>query len=101
MDSASVPSVFKSFENHPSMKNIKSKRFNSTFSFENTYTDVVIKVINNLNETGSCHMNDIITKVIKMNKDILTNFITDDLKYCIDYDEFTEELKYADVIPVN
>ena len=46
-------------------------------------------------------MNDIITKVIKMNKDILTNFITDDLKYCIDYDEFTEELKYADVIPVN
>ena len=101
MDSASVPSVIKAFGNHPSIKNIKSKRFNSTFAFENTYTDVVIKVINNLNEAESCHMNVIITKVIKMNKDIFTNFITDDLKYCIDHDEFTEELKYADVIPVN
>ena len=49
MDSDSVLSVLKAFKNHPSIKNIKSKKLNSTYSFENTYTDLVMKVINNLN----------------------------------------------------
>ena len=48
MDSYSILSVLNAFKNHPSIKNIKSKKLNSTFSFESTYTDVVMKVINNL-----------------------------------------------------
>ena len=36
--------VLKAFENHPSIKNIKSKKLNSTFAFKNNYTDVVTKV---------------------------------------------------------
>ena len=83
MDSDSVLSVLKAFENHPSIKNIKSKKFNSTFSFENTYTDVVMKVINNLNVAKSFQINDIPTKIIKMNKDIFANFIRDHFNYCI------------------
>ena len=51
MDSDSVLSILKAFENPLSIKKIESKKFNSTFSFENTYTDVVMKVINNLNVT--------------------------------------------------
>ena len=70
MGSDSVPSVLNAFENHPSINNIKRKKFNSTFSFENTYTDVVMNVINNLNVTKSCQINDIPTMVIKINKDI-------------------------------
>ena len=54
MDSDSVFSVLSPFKNHPSIKNIKSKKFNSTFSFENTYTDVAMKIINNLNVAKSC-----------------------------------------------
>ena len=77
MDSGSVFSVLNPFKNHPSIKNIKSKKFNSTFSFENTYTDEVMKVINNLYVAKRCKVNDIPTKVIKMNKDIFANFITD------------------------
>ena len=68
IDSDSVLSVLTAFENHPSIKNIKWKKFNSTFSLENTYTNVVMKVINNLNIAKSYQMNDISTKVIKMNK---------------------------------
>ena len=83
MDSDSVLSVLKAFENHPSIKNIKSKKFNSTFSFENTYTDVVMKVINNLNVAKSFQINDIPTNIIKMNKDIFANFIRDHFNYCI------------------
>ena len=59
MDSDSILSVLNAFKNHPSIKNIKSKKLNSTFSFENTYTDVVMKVINNLNVAKSCQINDI------------------------------------------
>ena len=59
--------ALKAFENHPSIKNIKSKKLNSTFSLKNNYTDVVTKVINNLNVTKTCQMNDISTKDIKIN----------------------------------
>ena len=38
MDSDSILSVLNAFKNHPSIMNIKSKKFNSTFSFENTFT---------------------------------------------------------------
>ena len=101
MNSDSVFSVLNAFENHTSIKNIKSKKFNLTFSFENTYTDVVMKVINNLNVAKSCQINDIPTKFIKMNKDIFANFITDHFNYCIAYGEFSDNLKHADVIPVH
>ena len=101
MDSDSVLSVLNAFENHLSIKNSKSKKFNSTFYFENTYTDVVMKVINNVNVAKSSQINDIPTKVIKMNKDIFANFITDHFNYCIAYGEFPDELKHADVIPVH
>ena len=101
MDSDSVLSALNAFENHLSIKNIKTKKFNSTFSFENTYTDVVMKVINNLNVAKSCQINDIHAEVIKMNKYIFANFITDHFNYCIVYGEFPDELKYADVIPVH
>ena len=78
-----------------------STQFNWTFSFENTYTDVVIKVLNNLNVAKTCQVNDIPAKVIKMNKGIFANFITDHFNYCIAYGEFPDESKYADAIPVH
>ena len=65
MGSESVLSVLNVFRNHPSIKNIKKKKFNSTFSFENTDADVVMKVINNLNVAKICQINDKPTKVSK------------------------------------
>ena len=101
MNSDSLPSVLNAFKNYPSIKNIKSEKFNSTFSFESTYTDVVMKVINNLNIAKTCQVNDVPTKVIKMSKDIFANFITDHFNCCIAYGEFPDKLKHADVIPVH
>ena len=60
-----------------------------------------MKVINNLNVAKTCQVNDIPTKIIKMNKDIFANFITDHFNYCIAYGKFPDELKHADVIPVH
>ena len=56
MFSDSNLSVLSAFKNHPSIKNIKSKKFNSTFPFENTYTDVIMKVINNLDVAKPKHV---------------------------------------------
>ena len=97
MDSDYVLSVLNAFENHPSIKNIKSKKFNSTFSFENTYSDVVMKIINNLNVAKSCQMNNIPIKVIKMKKDIFDNFIMGGFNYCSAYGKFPDYLKHLDV----
>ena len=100
IDSDSAHFILNTFENHPSIKNIKSKTFNLTFSVKNTYTDVLMKIINNFNLAKSCQINDIPTKVINMNKDIFANFITHHFSYCIAYGEFPNQLKLADVIPV-
>ena len=101
MGSDSILSVLNAVKNHPSIINIKSKKLNSTFSFENTYSDIVMKVINNLNVAKTCQVNDLPTKVIKINKDIFANFITDHFNYCIANGEFPDELEHADVIPVH
>ena len=58
-----------------------------------------MKVANNLNVGKSCQMNNIPSKIIKMNKGIFANFITDHFNYCIAYGEFPDELKDADVFP--
>ena len=60
-----------------------------------------MKVINNLNVTKSCQINDIPKEVIKINKDIFANFNTGLLNYYITYGEFPDELKHADIIPVH
>ena len=65
MDSDSVLSFLQAFEDYPSIKNIKSKTFDSTFSFEDTCTDAVMKVINNFNLAKSCQMNDILQRLSK------------------------------------
>lgn len=83
INSDSVLSVLNVFENHPSIMNIKRKKFNSTFSFENT---CVIKVISNLNIAKTCQINDIHTTIIKM-KIFFADFITGKCNYCIAYSE--------------
>ena len=57
------------------ISNVKSLIRNFLLRILNT--DVEMKVLNNLNVAKSCQINGIPTKVIKMNKDIFANFITD------------------------
>ena len=57
-------------------------------------------MINNLNVARTCQVNDIPTKVIKINKDIFANFITGHFNYCIANGEYPDELKHANVIPI-
>ena len=59
------------FQNHPSVVNIKLREFNSTFGFQNTNENEVCKFIKKLNVRESCQG----TKIIKLNIDLLSSFI--------------------------
>ena len=59
-----------------------------------------MKVICNLNIRKSCQTTDTPTKVIRLNSDILANFIYKHFNYCIDRGEFLNELKHAELFSV-
>ena len=58
---------------------LKIKNLIHIFTFEVTYPDAVMKVINNLNDAKSYQMNDILTKFIKINKDTFRSATADHL----------------------
>ena len=61
----------KLFDQHSSIINIEKKKFDSVLNFKKANSTEVKKVINNLGIVKACQKDDIPTKVIKMNKNIL------------------------------
>ena len=87
-----IMSVIKSFDKHPSIVKIKAKAFDSTFHFRKTSCNEVEKIISNLNIKKSCQQEDIPTKIIKLNKDLIAEFIAENFNSCIDEGEFPSGL---------
>ena len=79
-----IMSVIKSFEKHPSIVKIKAKTLDSIFYFRKTSCIEVEKIISNLNIKKSCLQVGIPTKIIKLNKDLIGKFITENFNSCID-----------------
>ena len=55
----------KDFENHPSIVNIKRKGFDTSFTFKETNSNEIFKLIKILNINKACQNTDIPTKIIK------------------------------------
>ena len=89
-------SVIKSFDKHSSMVKIKAKAFDSTFHFRKTSCNDVEKIISNLNIKKSCQQGDIPTKIIKLNKDLITKFIAD----CLDHSLLVVKLHWYGLSPL-
>ena len=66
--------VLRYFENHPSIKNIKSKCFDTNFTFRDTSSSEVIKLIKTLHLKKASQKSDIPAKIVKLNADIFGNF---------------------------
>ena len=81
-------SAIRSSDKHLGMVKIKCKKFESTFHFRKTNCNVVEKNISNFNVKKSCQQKDILTKNIKLNKDIIVKLISENFDSCIDTDEF-------------
>ena len=89
------------FQNHSSVVNIKQGEFNTTFCFNNTNENEVLKIIKNLNVRKTCQGSDIPTKIIKLNMALFSSFICQLFNYCISKGQSPSELKHVDVIPVH
>ena len=78
-----VLAAINTFQNHPSVVNIKQKEFNSIFSLKNINENEVRKIIQNLNVRKTCQRRDIPTKITKLDKDLLSSFICEHFNYGI------------------
>ena len=96
-----IMSVIISFDKHPSIVKIKAKGFDSTFHFRKTSCNEVEKIISNLNIKKSCQKEDIPTKIIKLNEDLIAKLVAENCNSCIDKGEFPSELKHADIVPIH
>ena len=95
-----ILAAINTFQNHPSVFNIKQGEFYSIFSFKNISENEVLKIIKNLNLRKTCQGSDIPTKIIKLNLDLLSSFICQSFNYCIRIGKFPNELKHVGFIPV-
>ena len=53
-----------------------------------------------MNVHKTCQLKDIPTKIIKMNSNIFAHLTSLHFNYCIDINEFLQEFKNADIMPV-
>ena len=49
----------------------------------------------------SCQQEDIPTKIIKLNEDLIAKFIGENFNSCINEGKFLSELKHADIVPIH
>ena len=66
-----IMSVIKSFDKRPCIIKIKTKALDSTFHFRKNSRNEVEKIISNLNIKKSCQQEEIPSKIIKLNKDLI------------------------------
>ena len=91
----SLKEELNSFKNQSSILNIKRKGFDKSFTFRETNTNKVIKLIKTLNINKACQNRDIPTKIIKSNADLFANYIFGNFNYCLERDEIPCVLKYV------
>ena len=92
--------ALKSFENHPSITNIKSKSFDANFTFKDASSSEVIKLVKILNVKKGSQKSDIPTKIVKLNVNFFENFLCKNFNYCLKKGEFPCVLNHAVVVPV-
>ena len=91
----------KYFETQPSIATITKQCLSSSFNFQKTKANEVMKIISQLNTSKTCQNAYTPTKIIKINKDIFAKSISNNFNHCIDEHEFPYELKHGDVIPAH
>ena len=97
-----VSTAIRRYEDHPSVIKINGTvSTEQTFSFEHVTRDEIHREIVNLDHTKASQDNDIPTKIIKANSDIICEVIYNDYNYnLVDNGIFPDFLKTANVTPV-
>ena len=96
-----VSSIIKKYQNHPSIKLIKTKNKSKTFRFMEINTDEIKKFIEKLNPKKASQKSDMSTNILKKNAAFFAKYICDDINTSIRSLKFHNELEEADIVPVH
>ena len=96
-----VSSIIKKYQNHPSIKLIKTKNKSKTFRFRETNTNEIKKFIEKLDPKKASQKSDMSTNILKKNAAFFAKYICDDINTLIRSSKFHNELKEADIVPVH
>ena len=96
-----VSSIIKKYQNHPSIKLIKTKNKSKTFRFRETNTDEIKKFIEKLDPKKASQKSDMSTNILLKNAAFFAKYICDDINTLIRSSKFHNELKEADIVPVH
>ena len=89
------------YQNHPSIKLIKSKNKSQTFKFRETNIDEIKKYIENLDPKKASQKSDMNTNIIRKNAAFFAKYTCDDINISIRSSKFHNELKEADIVTVH
>ena len=93
--------AMKKYSKHPSILRIKQYfKYSTEFSFVPVEKDVIAKEIKNLNTEKAPPQDDIPVKILKLNNDILSQYLSQIFHERIEAANFPSELKYVDITPV-
>ena len=88
-----VSSIIKKYQNHPSIKLLKTKNKSKTFRFRETNTDEIKKFIQKLDLKKASQKSDMSTNILKKNAAFPAKCICDDINTLIRSSKFQNEFK--------
>ena len=89
------------YQNHPSIKLIKSKNKSQTFNFSEINIDEIKKPTENLDSKKVSQKSDMNANITRKNVAFFAKYTCDDMNASICFSKFHNELKEADMIPVH
>ena len=93
--------IIEKFKQHPSIiATVKHKPNEPNFSFSGVVKQSIESLIKTLDSSKTVQKDNIPTKIIKENMDIMSNIFHDNINKCFSESFFPDDLKRAEVIPV-
>ena len=90
--------AIKKYSKHPCILRIKQYfKYPTEFSFVPVNKDVIAKEIKNLDTKKAVPQDDIPVKILKLNNDIFSQYLSQIFNESIEATNFPNELKYADI----
>ena len=97
-----ISNIIEKFKSHPSIMKIKENvNVNTCFNFTNVDQSFISDKINSLDKKKSTTFNNIPTKILVENEDIISPFITEMYNQSNCKSNFPKSLKLADVTPAH
>ena len=91
--------IIEKYQNHPSVKLLKSKNKLHTFKFRETNINEIKRYISSLDPKKASQKSDMNTNILKKNVFFFAEYVCNDINASILNPKFHNELKEADIIP--